>query len=86
MLPPRSTLRVGLFAPQNERIRRIASEKQISESEAAHQIKQIDRERRMFVKDHFRKDPLDMEQYDITLNTGRYSDEQCAILITEALD
>ncbi len=84
-LPPKSTLRVGLVAPRKERTKRIAEEEQISETEAARQVKQIDHERQMFVKDHFHKDPHDMEHYDLVLNTSRYSDSQCADLIVEAL-
>lgn len=83
-LPMETTLRVGLVAPLKDRTQRIASEQQTSKQEAASQIKKIDHERRMFVKNHFHKDPNELEHYDLVLNTSRFSDEQCASCVVDA--
>lgn len=83
-LPQEATVRVGLVASLKDRVARIAADHQISEHEATRRIKQVDHERRMFVKDHFHKDPSDMDHFDLILNTSRFSDEQCAQFVIEA--
>lgn len=85
-LPQNKTLRVALVAPLRDRLERIAADERLSQQDAAHRIKKIDHERRMFVKDHFHKDPADMEHYDIVLNTTRFSNEQCTRLIIDACE
>jgi cytidylate kinase len=57
----------------------------VSEEEAAVQVAAIDRQRVQFVREHFNKDTTDPSLYDLVLNTKRFSVEQCADLIVEAL-
>lgn len=49
------------------------------------EVAAIDRQRVQFVREHFNKDTTDPSLYDLVLNTERFSVEQCADLIVEAL-
>jgi cytidylate kinase len=85
LLPADSTLRVRLVAPRPFRVGVIQKARGWSAEEAARWIDATDRERAHFVKAHFRKDPADPEQYDLIVNTGRFSVNQSAGLIIDAL-
>jgi len=52
---------------------------------AAERVRELDRERTRFVRDHVLKDPEDPRQYDLVLNTSHFSVTACADLITDAL-
>jgi cytidylate kinase len=85
VLPGETTLRLRLVAPVEWRIVAISQKLGISREEAARQIERTDRERVRFVKDHFHKDATDPREYDLVLNSSRFSVGQCADLIVEAL-
>jgi len=53
--------------------------------EAARRVRDTDRERAAFVKDHFQKDARDPDNYDLIVNSSRFSTAACADLIVEAL-
>jgi cytidylate kinase len=80
-----STLRVRLIGPRQERIAAKRRRLGITEEEAARQVDATDRERTCFVKDHFHKDPADPGNYDLILNSTKFSIRQCAELIIKAL-
>ncbi len=85
LLAPVSTLRVRLTASREDRIAVISQEMQLAQPAAARYIDTRDRERIQFIKDHFQKDPTDPQQYDLILNTSRFSVAACAELIIDAL-
>lgn len=85
VLPSETTLRVRLFGPVRERIEAIRQRFGISRAEAERWVEKTDRERVRFVRDHFHKDPNDARQYDLILNSSRFTVEECANLIVEAL-
>jgi cytidylate kinase len=85
ILPAEATLRVRLVAPVEWRIVAMSQKLGISREEAARQVETIDRERVRFVKDHFQKEATDPRQYDLVLNSSRYSVGECADLIVEGL-
>jgi hypothetical protein len=84
VLPPETTLRVRVVAPPAFRIAAIEKEFGISHSEAERWVERTDLERARFVKYHFSKDVSNPLNYDLMLNSGRYSIEECAALIVEA--
>lgn len=84
VLPSSTTLRVRLTAPLEERITNICREQHMSRHEAARHIAQTDRARMQFVREHFMHDPTDAGHYDLVLNTGMFSIDECASLIAEA--
>jgi hypothetical protein len=57
----------------------------LSRPEAARYVEKKDRERDLFVKHHFHKDPADPRQYDLVLNTTRFLVGECADIILDAL-
>ena len=85
ILRPETTLRVRLVGPVRERIAALSRKLDISEREAARQVRTLDRERIDFVHDHFHKNASDPRNYDLLLNASRFSVTQNAELIVEAL-
>lgn len=85
ILPVETTLRVRLVAPVEWRVATISKKLGASKEEATDQVEKTDRERVLFVKDHFRKEATDPRQYDLVLNSSRYSVGECADLIIEGL-
>lgn len=85
ILPRETTLRVRLVAPREDRIAVLRQRYRLSPEEAARRIEVVDEERRRFVREHFRQDPDEPENYDLVLNASRYTTRECAELIEEAL-
>jgi cytidylate kinase len=85
VLPAETTLRVRLVAPEEKRVEAIEQRFGISNEEAARWVEKTDAERIRFVRDHFHKDPADPRNYDLVLNSLRFSVDECADLILEAL-
>jgi hypothetical protein len=85
ILPAETTLRVRLVAAPKERARVLAEQFGLPGPEAARRLRAIDRERSDFVRDHFLKDPDDPRNYDLVLNTSRFSAAEGAELIVAAL-
>ena len=53
--------------------------------ETARHIEATDRDRAEFVREHFRRDVADPRNYDLVLNTSRFTVAECADLIIESL-
>ncbi len=85
ILPAATTLRVCLIAPLKDRIDVCSRNLGIPRPEAAKQVDSTDHERIRFNRDYFLKDATDPHNYDIILNTARFSVTECADLIVEAL-
>jgi cytidylate kinase len=84
-LPAESTLRVRLVAPLENRIDSIQRRENLSRSDAARRVADIDRARTEFVRSIFHKDPADPAGYDLILNTSRFDPVECAELIEHAV-
>jgi cytidylate kinase len=85
VLPVDTTLRVRLLASRQDRIALLCREHGLDPTEAARYVETTDRERMRFIKDHFHKDLTDPQLYDLVLNASRFSVEECAAIIIEAL-
>jgi cytidylate kinase len=85
ILPVETTLRVRLVAPVAWRVAAMSRKLGVSKEEAAVKVAAIDLQRVQFVREHLNKDTTDPSLYDLVLNTERFSVEQCADLIVEAL-
>jgi cytidylate kinase len=85
ILPPTTTLRVRLVATLDDRITVMMEKLGVSREETVRHIELADRERVRFVQEHFHKDPTDPLQYDLVLNSSRFSNGECAELIILAL-
>jgi cytidylate kinase len=85
VLPVETTLRVRLVAPMEWRVVAMSQKLGVPREEAARHVERIDRERICFVRDHFHKEPTDPRQYDLVLNSSRFTVGACADLIVAAL-
>jgi len=84
ILPAESTLDVRIIAPMAERIAYMSQRLRLSLEAAAEEVNQRDRQRAEFVATHFHRQPADMYQYDLLLNSSHLGEELCAELITQA--
>lgn len=85
VLPEPTTLRVRLVGPVKARIEVVRQRRGISREEATRWVEMTDRERAGFVQEQFHKDPHDPSQYDVILNSTRFSKTECVDFIIEAL-
>jgi cytidylate kinase len=85
ILPVETTLRVRLVAPMEWRVGSMSQKLGVSREEATRQVERTDRERSCFVRDHFHKEPTDPRQYDLVVNSSRFTVGGCAGVIIEAL-
>jgi cytidylate kinase len=85
VLPRGSALKVRLVADLADRVKAISARFGLPAAEAGRKVEEIDRERTAFIRAHFQKDPAEPHQYDLILNTSRWSVADCAGLIVRAL-
>jgi cytidylate kinase len=85
VLPAKTTLRVRLVGPRNDRIEIIQNRLGVEWAEAARRIAQTDHDRIQFVVHNFSKDPADSCNYDLVLNSARLGVATCADVIVETL-
>jgi cytidylate kinase len=85
ILPPATTLRVRIVGYLHDRVHRIQHMKGISHKNAVHETARLDEERVRFTRAHFQKDPAVPENYDLLLNSSRFSTAECAECIINAL-
>ena len=86
VLPPETTLRVRIVATRDDRIAFMVREHKLSPVEAALFVDTKDRDRHKFIKDYFHKDRADPQNYDLILNRSRFSVDETADLVIEALE
>jgi cytidylate kinase len=84
-LPAERTLRVRLTAPLEDRVAANMRRFNLPRDQAARRTEEIDRERTNFVRTHFLKDPADMANYDLVVNTSRFGYAGSADVIADAL-
>src|SRR5262249_46015184 len=84
ILPSPSTLQVRLVAPLADRIAYMSQWLRLTEEEATEQVRQRDNRRAEFITTHFHRNPNDLHQYDMILNTSLLGEEGCAELIAQS--
>ncbi|HQU45569.1 MAG TPA: cytidylate kinase-like family protein [Pirellulales bacterium] len=85
IVPPRSSLRVRLVAPLDDRTERICKRLGVSKVAASEHVRFNDAHREGFVNDYFHHNVGDPHDYDLIINTSRFSVEESARLIIDAL-
>lgn len=85
VLPAETTLRVRVVAPRGFRVAAVQKEQSISHAEAEKWVDRVDQERSRFIKVYFHKDANDPLGYDLTINSSRYTSDDCAALICDAV-
>jgi cytidylate kinase len=79
------SLHVGITAPFEMRVRRIARRDGIAEDKAKEFVEESDKGRLDYHHKYFKIDPTDADLYDIVINMAHMSDEAAAELIIAAL-
>ncbi len=86
ILPDDENLKVRVIAPLAKRIRNVAHELDVAESEAQKMILKTDSDRRSFSRKYFYSDVTDPLHYDLVINTARLSIEAAVKTIIAALN
>ncbi len=84
ILPRDTTLNVRIIAPLNERIAYMGQWLRLTVEEATERVRLRDERRREFVANNFHRDPADVHQYDLILNSSFLGEDVCAELIAQA--
>jgi hypothetical protein len=84
ILPRQTTLNVRVVAPLEERIAYMGQWLRLTVEEAAQRVRLRDERRSEFMSTHFHRQPGDVHQYDLVLNSGVLGEEVCAELIVQA--
>ncbi len=84
ILPTRSTLHVRVIAPLAERVAYMSQLERLTPDQAAEQVRLRDEQRARFVHTHFHRNPADIHQYDLVVNSSLLGVELAAELITQA--
>jgi cytidylate kinase len=84
ILPRESTLHVRVIAPLPDRIAYMSQWMRLTLDKAAEQVATRDRRRADFLSTHFHRQPGDIYQYDLLLNSSLLGEELCAELIAQA--
>lgn len=77
-------LHVSITAPYVTRVQRAMDYEGYNKTKAEQVIAKIEKERKAFVKQYFRKDPTKLNSYDLTLNTCYFPLDRAADLIVDA--
>lgn len=84
LLPPATTLHVRVVAPLGERIAYLAQRERLSVEEASDRVQLRDHRRAEFLTAHFHRQPGDIYQYDLLLNSSLLGEDLCAELVAQA--
>jgi cytidylate kinase len=84
ILPAATTLHVRIVAPLADRVAYMSQWLRLTEDEAATQVALRDSRRAEFIETHFHRQPGDVYQYDLLLNSSLLGEEACAELIVQA--
>lgn len=76
---------MSIIAPYEVRVKRAMDYEGFSRKKEEEVIAKVEKERKEFVKQYFRKDPSKINSYDVTLNTTYFTVEQSRDLIIDAL-
>lgn len=76
---------VRFVGSASARVRHFARRAGLSDELAAAEVAKIDRARKRYVRSAFKRDIEDPDGYDLVINTDRFTDEQAATLILDAL-
>jgi len=77
-------LHVNVTAPYRVRVERAMEYEGLNEPQAKERIAKVESERKMFVKQYFRRDINRPNSYDLTINTTAFDMKQASDLIVDA--
>lgn len=80
-----NVMRVRFVGSEQRRLRQMTQAHKLSLKQAKTYLKQEDRARQRYMKQHFDSDVDDPLEYDLVINTDRYSDETVVQIMLHAL-
>ena len=86
ILEPDKVLSVRVVSPLYDRVSGYAKRMKLSEGEARKIVTTKDYERDSFIRHHFKRERSNMSDYDLVVNTGTFSLERCAELVSAAYE
>ncbi|HEY7315018.1 MAG TPA: cytidylate kinase-like family protein [Gemmataceae bacterium] len=84
VLPRETTLNVRIVAPLDERIAYMGQWLRLPVEEATERVRLRDERRTEFITGNFHRDPGEVHQYDVVLNSSLLGEDVCAELIAQA--
>jgi cytidylate kinase len=84
ILPPATTLHVRVVAPLQDRIAYMSQWLRLTLDEAAERVRLRDSRRAEYLAAHLHRQPGDVYQYDLLLNSSLLGEDACADLIAQA--
>ncbi|MER3415262.1 MAG: hypothetical protein C4297_03490 [Gemmataceae bacterium] len=84
LLEPSATLHVRIVAPVEDRVVYMSQLERMSRDSAAREVAARDAARAQFIATHFHRQPGDIYQYDMVLNSSLLGEDVCARLVVEA--
>jgi cytidylate kinase len=84
ILPSESTLNVRIIAPLADRVAYMSQWLRLTVEEAAAEVEKRDSRRAEFIGTHFHRQPGDIYQYDLLLNSSLLGEDLCVELIAQA--
>ncbi|GAC1320812.1 MAG: cytidylate kinase-like family protein [Chloroflexota bacterium] len=74
-----------VVAPLEIRIERVMAAENLDQQQAAQRIDQVDNERTRYIRHFYRANWLDVNNYDLVVNTGHFSQLQAVSLLCTAI-
>jgi cytidylate kinase len=84
VLPRESTLNVRFVAPVSDRVAYMSQWLRLTLDDAAEQVRLRDASRATFIQKHFHRQPGDIYQYDLLLNSSLLGEDLCVELVVQA--
>jgi len=84
ILPPGTTLHGRIVAPLADRIAYMSQWLRLSVEEATERVRVRDERRTEFIRNHFNRQPEDVHQYDLVLNSSLLGEALCGELLVQA--
>jgi cytidylate kinase len=75
-------IHINLVAPLEYRVANIASELNLTPRQAAARIKKMEHERELFYRQHWSKETMNPETFDMTINTAKVDVPTAVVMIT----
>lgn len=85
ILPRHHGISVRVMAPLDFRVQRVGQQRQLTEEKAREFVIETDRQRKVYIKEHFHQNEEDPHLYDIVLNIEKVTLDAAADIIVDAV-
>lgn len=85
ILPKDKRISLFIYADKEDKVKRVMKRNQLTEKEAAHRIRHIDRMRKQFFEFYADTAWAEPESYDFMLSSSKFGIDGCVKMITESI-